>query len=58
MRFRVDVVSFCCRSVEVVVSRTSSCGSRWPRRAVVRRVVAAVAVDRRRAAVLLAEENA
>jgi len=51
MRLRVDVVSFCCRSVEVVVSDGSPCGSRWPRRAVVRRVVAAV--DRRRAAVLL-----
>ena len=54
----MDVVSFCCRSVEVVVSGAPLGRSRRPRRAVVRRVVAAVAVDRRRAAVLLPEENA
>ena len=54
----MDVVALGRGRVEVVVSHGSSCGSRWPRRAVVRRVVAAVAVDRRRAAVLLPEENA
>jgi len=55
MRLRVDVVALGGGRIQVVVSYGSSCGSRWPRRAVVRRVVAAVAVDRRRAAVLLAE---
>jgi len=58
VRLGVDVVALGRGRVEVVVSHGSSCGSRWPRRAVVRRVVAAVAVDRRRAAVLLPEENA
>ena len=53
MGLGVDVVALGGGCVEVVVSGTPSGRSRRPRRAVVRRVVAAVAVDRRRAAVLL-----